>query len=254
MNKPDCKTIQSELDELMLSEDCSASALSHLTECYECREFRDKQTKLREIVGSLGTVAAPADFDFRLRSRLARENSTTSFLNRSVWSLGQKSVAATLALVILFGAVMLVRYFSNTLPQPTPELATENNKPSTSQPAKETPDQLKPKQTEPIDTIAVTPKTQPPSNVSPKGVRPGSKESRKQFATVDFASTRAPVIRPEEVPTTDTVFPVDTTQQSFKVSLFDGRGNPRTISVPTVSFGSQRVLPVSNQVSPKGIW
>src|SRR3954471_18786001 len=117
MTKANCKTIQRELDELMLGEDCSGAALLHWSECNDCREFGEKQTRLREIVGSLGTVAAPADFDFRLRSRLANENATTSFqLHRSIWSFGPRSIAATLTLAFLFGAVMLVRYFSSNAP------------------------------------------------------------------------------------------------------------------------------------------
>ena len=248
MTKLNCKTIQRELDDLMLNEECSVSTLTHLSDCNECREFRDKQRRLREIVGSLRTVAAPADFDFHLRSRLANENSTTGFqVNRSAWSFAQRSVAATLALVILFGALMLVRYVSTKAPVPPSfQVAADNNKPSAPQPAPVAPERLKSEQPKSVDETAAIPKT-------PRHVRT-ARESRKQLTTVDSASTGATVIGPDEVTTNETVFPIDTTLQSFKVSLFDGRGNPRTISVPTVSFGSQRVLPVSNQLAPKGIW
>ena len=210
------------------------------------------QTRLREIVGSLGTVAVPADFDFRLRSRLASENSSTGFqLNRSIWSFAQRSIAATLALALLFGALMFVRYFSTRGPAspPAQQIAAGPAKievPSTAQPAPETPQQLQPKQPKPVVETAVIPK-------ATKNVRT-PRESRKGLATLDSANTQATVIGNQEVHGSEAVFPVDTTPQAFKVSLFDGRGNPRTISVPTVSFGSQRVLPVSNQLSPKGIW
>jgi len=249
MTKSKCKTIREELDELMLSEEYGAEALAHLSECRECREFREKQNRLREIVGSLGTVAAPADFDFRLRSRLASENSTTVYQwNRSIWSFGQRGVAATLALVLLFGAVMLVRYFSSKTPAPQPplQMATGNENPSTPQQAPETAEQPKPKQPKSVEEIATISKT-------PKHVRT-PRDSRTHLATVDSAGTGATVIGADEASASETVFPIDATQQSFKVSLFDGRGNPRTISVPTVSFGSQRVLPASNQLTPKGIW
>ncbi len=71
MRKNNCKLIRRELDELMLGEAWSSDATEHLRECASCREFHEQQTKLRQIVGSLGTVEAPADFDFRLRARLA---------------------------------------------------------------------------------------------------------------------------------------------------------------------------------------
>jgi len=67
MKERQCELIRRELDELMLNEDLSAAAAEHLRDCASCQEFRRQQTKLRQIVGSLGTVNAPADFDFRLR-------------------------------------------------------------------------------------------------------------------------------------------------------------------------------------------
>jgi len=73
------------------------------------------------------------------------------------------------------------------------------------------------------------------------------------MATNESASTQATVIRAPEI-LADTVIPVDASQQSLRVSLFDGRGNPRTISVPTVTFGSQRVVPQATSFAPKGVW
>jgi hypothetical protein len=49
------------------------------------------------------------------------------------------------------------------------------------------------------------------------------------------------------------VFQIDASLQSVTVSLDDGRGNERTISFPTVTFGSQRVLANGNQFAPKGV-
>src|SRR5690348_10953873 len=74
MSKNNCEVIRQELDELMLGQTMSAAAVEHLRECIACREFNEKQTRLREIVGGLGTVSAPPDFDFRLRARLANSN------------------------------------------------------------------------------------------------------------------------------------------------------------------------------------
>ena len=71
---------------------------------------------------------------------------------------------------------------------------------------------------------------------------------------VDFSSQRAEVINGFEAVGSTTVFPLDTSLQSFKVSLDDGRGNARTISVPTISFGSQRMLKNANSFAPKDVW
>ena len=73
MRETKCELVRRELDELMLEEEFSRATAEHLEACAGCREFQRQQTKLRQIVGGLGTVAAPPDFDFRLRARLANE-------------------------------------------------------------------------------------------------------------------------------------------------------------------------------------
>ena len=62
MRKNNCGVVRQELEELMLDEACSTSAAAHLRECVECREFHQQQTKLRQIVGSLGTVVGAGGF------------------------------------------------------------------------------------------------------------------------------------------------------------------------------------------------
>src|SRR5215510_2423926 len=92
----------------MLDDGYSAAAAEHLRECAACREFQEQQTKLRQIVGSLGTVSAPADFDFRLRARLANES------NASVYWLFLKRGFAFAALLLVFAiAAVLMRNVMN---------------------------------------------------------------------------------------------------------------------------------------------
>jgi hypothetical protein len=74
-------------------------------------------------------------------------------------------------------------------------------------------------------------------------------------ATIDSSSERAPRFNnTHPVADTTAMFPIEASSQSVKVSLDDGRGNARTISFPTVSFGSQRVPTIANQLAPKGAW
>jgi hypothetical protein len=84
--------------------------------------------------------------------------------------------------------------------------------------------------------------------------RPNVNRPGQRITSVDRASLRANVY-PVAQPTLDTatVFPIDTSLQSVKVSLDDGRGNARTISFPTVTFGSQRVPGTGNQIAPKEV-
>jgi hypothetical protein len=71
----------------------------------------------------------------------------------------------------------------------------------------------------------------------------GDRGSRRRLETQDLGSTGAKVLRANATDATGSSgFPIGTSQQSLKVSLDDGRGTSRTISLPSVSFGSQRVL------------
>src|SRR5215510_9235465 len=105
-----CEVIRQELDELMLGETSSAAVIEHLRGCAACREFNEKQTRLRQIVGSLGTVSAPPDFDFRLRARLASDASGAAF---HFWPLARKGLAFAVVLLLFVMGALLVRSVFN---------------------------------------------------------------------------------------------------------------------------------------------
>jgi len=251
MRKNICEVMRRELDELMLDETCSTAALGHLRECGSCREFHEKQTKLRQIVGSLGTVAAPADFDFRLRARLANESSSASFSLVS-WPVLRRGFAAVAVLVVFATGAYLVQ---NALNQPP--AVTEMAKQTPAPVVNETP---KPPQDSVTPSAAEKPK---PENVA---VVPNKRQHRtersefvairnKPLATKDSASIGATVIGNTEPVGTSTAFPIDASSvQFFKFSVDDGRGNAKTISVPTISFGSQRLMQHANPYAPKRVW
>ena len=53
------------------------------------------------MVGSLGTVAAPADFDFRLRARLANDSSSAVFhLKAASWRFARRGLAVAAVLIV----------------------------------------------------------------------------------------------------------------------------------------------------------
>jgi hypothetical protein len=242
MRKTNCKQIRRELDELMLGEAWSAAATAHLRECAECREFHVQQTKLRKIVGSLGTVEAPADFDFRLRARLANDPSRAPIY----WRLVRGGmVAAAMAVVVLMG-VVVVRDAMRQGENPG-EVA---RKPEVHQPTK--PDQAPPVVPEEKKTDDVVAGANP---VTIRKVRPAQIDYRKKtLSSIAISSTGASVLNGTKPAGMSTAFPIDSSVQSFTVSLEDGRGNAKTISVPTVSFGSQRIVQSGNQFAPKRDW
>src|SRR5258705_1455800 len=106
MRKTNCDEIRRELDEAKFNDACCASVILHLQQCGECQEFHQSRTKLRLLMGSLEPVGAPADFDFRLRARLANEKAGSSYhLALSDWS-HRLPATAVVALIFLFGAVV----------------------------------------------------------------------------------------------------------------------------------------------------
>ena len=77
----------------------------------------------------------------------------------------------------------------------------------------------------------------------------------------DLSSLPAAVLKREESVAsagTSPIFPIDASYQSLKVSLDDRTGASRTIWLPGVSFGSQRVLASGKSsmmtTSAKGVW
>ena len=138
MRKNTCELIRRELDELNLDETRSTAAIEHLRECSACREFHEKQTKLRQIVGSLGTVEAPADFDFRLRARLTNESSSAaSSFNFVAWPVLLRGFAAAALLLVFATGAFLIRSALNG-----PSGGTETAKQSAAPPVHESPRQV----------------------------------------------------------------------------------------------------------------
>jgi hypothetical protein len=245
MRKNNCKLIRRELDELRLGEAWSSSATEHLRGCAPCHEFHEQQTKLRQIVGSLGTVEAPADFDFRLRARLANQGNSASTI---YWAFARRGLAVAAMVIVFATGVVVVR---NVLNQPA-RVDDVAQQPVVHQPVKpnEAPPVVKEESTPGLAVAAV-------GDNAPvvKKNRPPQIESRKRsVSTIDFSSKRAEVINGAQPVGVSGAFPIDASLQSIKVSLDDGRGNAKTISVPTISFGSQRIVQSGNQFAPKRDW
>ena len=242
MGTMNCQNVRRAIEAADRGDLLSVAAAEHIRGCAVCEKLNDEHLKLRDMVANLGTVKAPEDFDFRLRARLARESAgTRPGLNR--FAFGFRSIAFA-SLMVVFAGAMLVMNFRSPKPIPTtPE-----------QPAN--------------PPVAAASPFQPPTG-SPAGVmtpvavatdrssRRSENSKRGRIGSRDMASTRAPVVRTSDLTAQATDFPIDASPKAVKVSMDDGRGSSRTISVPTVSFGSQRVLSQSNSplvASARGAW
>jgi hypothetical protein len=230
--------------------------------CASCRLFGEERLALRRLVGGLEKVSAPADFEFRMRARMAAEASRNapraSWFNFSPAALSWP-LAACFAL-----AVSATLYFQQ---QPQPNAATV----------------IANEQTRPI-VVAETPAPQATLGVETASsatdtnveTPPGADETSQKNSlaarrralpvrvaggrtTVDAAQIRAgleetssaslpgaPVMHTANNPATGerVLIPVQVSAQErpLKVLLRETGGEARTISVESVSFGSRDVI------------
>lgn len=247
MRDKQCEVIRRELEEAALNEQFSGKAAEHMQKCSGCREFQRQQMKLRQIVGSLGTVDAPADFDFRLRARLAADSDRASV---RFWSFAVRGLA-TVAVLVVFGVGAVMVWQRSQEVEPTVANAPQQETQQPQQP-ETTRREEEVQAGRHSETRVVANNTTSRRNL----FRPVVKKQRQPIATRDISSVRASVthLAQPALATTATVFPIEASLQAVKVSLDDGRGNARTISIPTVSFGSQRVPATANQLAQTGVW
>jgi hypothetical protein len=249
MKRIDCSNVRREIEAAASGEILAAPAREHVRACGRCATFGKEQQQLKEMVGSLGGVEAPADFDFKLRARLAASRSARreSFSGNG---FGMRSIAFA-TLLLLFGFVALVMNMRSRTTEVGPVAQTPASRTS-DQPLEinknqqgETAGSSSDVAVVPVKDVALT-DVQESRRATNLSRHAGS--SAPQFVArngrikaTDLSTTAAPVLRPE-TEFGSAVFPLGTSYQSLKVSVDDGRGNSRTVSLPTVSFGSSRVL------------
>jgi hypothetical protein len=242
-----CKTIRTQLEETSLGDSYSQPVRAHLLQCDACRQFEKEQKSLRELVGSLGTVQAPADFDFKLRARMANASPARNGGVRFLLS----PVVASVVIVLFVGVIASIGYINK---RPPTDIGAQNN-------PGPRPVQIQSPARNPEHSVAVLPTESKGEGTRGEGIKSkrisgvgslASYKPKRQMAVTDSSSTVAPTYGTTTRPSASRVFPIDASLNSVKVSLDDGQGNARTISLPGISFGSQRV--VGNQFSQKGVW
>ena len=235
-----CREVRREIDQTELRQSLGANGEAHLATCAACQTFRDERLRLRELVGGLQPVTAPADFEMRLRARIARERDLPKqpLIFRLVMSTPAIVVAAVL--VIAVGAFVffsqrshrqapsLVDNNQQTVQTPQPVVAQEQSPAPTVSPINE--NRELPKQTQVI--VKNSPKSTPPVQV----LLPASDSAVKSAQIVRTMD------RNGEVSLTAPLKPM-------VVTVYDEHGNTRKIQLPAISFGSQRLPNNRAQVS-----
>jgi hypothetical protein len=274
-----CQVVRTKIEEAELDQYPGEEAAAHLSACEPCSEFQRERVALRQLVGSLGMVNAPADFDFRLRARLAaskesRRRGLFRFLHAP--SAPAIALAASFALLVAAGVIFKQVQFnghgSGAREQLAAAPAPSSNAPASQAIMREPTavaanmDETKSatvamKHAESGPTI-LTAEMKPRSR-SNRMMKPGEERVAPTAAStvsvgpggnssLEFSSRPAPVISlvAVQVPAAD---------QPMKVSLEDGRGTTRTVSLQPVTFGSQELIERNGAArvlasSPKGVW
>ena len=263
MNSKDCRATRREIDRSEVNQRLSDQALAHVAVCLPCREFHAERSRLRELVGSLEPVAAPADFDARLRARIFAEQQTASrvsFFSR--FAVSTPAVIAAALVVILTGAVV---WFAQRNRGQAPTIAVGNSVPADrtntrpdvgpSLPGNETTSPVGTATTSTVNTKGVNePFVNRSGSTSPRDTNrtqpllaKGKTQSR-DLAVEPAITIKQTVDEPGEVS-------FSAPDKPLVVSVQDNHGATRKISLPAVSFGSQRLVDNRMPVSSQGrIW
>ena len=266
MTTKDCKTIRQRIDESSPVDQLGGIIGEHLRGCAECRSFEAEHRALQGLMAGLGTVTAPADFDFRLRARIARETSTArnggglaTFLR-----LPHPIAVAALVLLLAVGGIAIRNWLSSRrAPISTAENRTTPAKPDNAADKSQT---LSPNGSDKLPNTATavnTVATRENKESQPRSIAVRKNNNLRNSypaprngggtATRDMALGSAPVV----MSTNGSVVRVPLDDQALRILIDDGRGVPHTVSLPIVSFGSQRLMShsfVPATSSSKGVW
>jgi hypothetical protein len=238
MKAKECRGVRREIDSSELGQRFSDQVENHLRACPACAQFQVERGQLRELVGSLRPVAAPADFDMRLRARIARERDRSArqpFIFRFALTTPGIAVAAILVIMVALGVWINQRNRpsapSSTAGNPKEAAPTSPNagtNATNGQQNQQTNDRV----------VAVKPINQKRLNVpQPRGPRfvpsadPGSQVS--EFNTRAAEAIRQRADRDGEVS-------LPAPSKPMVVTVQDANGATRKILLPPISFGSQR--------------
>jgi len=268
MKTMDCRNVRREINSLELNEELTNDASAHLMNCASCRGVSEQSASLRTLVASLGNVNAPENFDMRLRARLARERQPASgWMNFWRQANGVPAYALAFALIILVGVVVFLvprgsEQVAGTLPPGASATGTTSEKATNGTTASKGSELTNPSPNVGEKPPAPLQADAQPIQVSSPGPRPrrgGSELAGNQQARLgsrEYSAMPAVIVNNSD---TSPVVSLSAPMQPVVVSMRDDRGGKRTISVPPVSFGSQKLIqsayqPVSLASNGKGAW
>lgn len=255
MRSMNCETFRAEIDVSDRRSRPSAGAAAHLARCAMCDIFYRERMTLRGLVGELEMVLAPADFEFRLRARMASEKDRQGGRGGTRWGFapGALTIALPACCALIIGLAVSQNY---RRPQLTDNIA-------------------KP----PTETVAVVslPNVNPVNHESTAGSASSMETIRSQTARPSIsrrinpsgrrlqATARTPSLRVARVASAGVNEVVDSTSlsvrgagviearplvgvpmstapQTVMVAVRDARGVDQIVTIAPVSFGAQQLV------------
>jgi hypothetical protein len=267
-----CKLYRVELEEASPGAEVGVGARAHLRDCAACRKFYEERRALKNLLAGLGTVSAPADFEFRLRARMAAEQASASrrlFFARR-FAPGALSIALAACFALTVAVALRFRLFQPTAnapmqsaaspqqvnlpPAPAPStirraLSAGEDSGRTKQALAATSDAPAKRDLRRVVARRVTllrapkdgTKMAQPSETSGElnagfaaatVLRAGSTESSSDASSKD-------VLKPEG---TAFAVSVNTSAEPLRLVLRDEQGTARVVAVKSVSFGGQELV------------
>lgn len=130
-----CQDIRAAIDTMSKRAPMSHEVKSHTGACTDCSRYADQTTALLSLLSAQPRVEAPADFDFRLRARIARAQAEPRGVMATIEALWSKSFSwgqaasavATLALAVTLTTLYVDR--TEEIVAPAQDVATMNAAP-----------------------------------------------------------------------------------------------------------------------------
>lgn len=279
----DCNAFRQESEALETGKCPGATMQSHLDSCAPCRTFYAERLALRQLVGSLPTVVAPPDFDFRLRARIkAAKSKGSGAFSPARFAPGLKAITLAAAFVLLLTAAVVFKQFQSGLKTIAPS-TSENSTARVADAQPQKSDNKSQPATLPAEDASALHKSREMvskindtfpmrSNIdSPaqsRGARPQlqSRATRPAVGSSDFMfGGTAPVITPVHPPATASAIDKESaallqvSTQPVRVLLHDRQGAMRAVFLGPVIFGSQDIFErtaLRNQPASdvEGVW
>lgn len=263
-----CKAYREEIEEVELDGALGGGAQAHVGACQACADFYHGRAALRRMIGEIGRVSAPADFEFRLRGRMRYGHTAPhgGFISRLMTPAAATAFAACLALAV----TALVYLRQPAEPQQVSsatQAVGESGRPAHTPPAVTNGDaEVAGVVGADGDTGKVLVRNEGVSRKRSSGFSNRAGRDDRAQRRSDSSLRIAPVInapnaRREEVALVDQPVSVklSPSKHPMRVVLRDESGAERVLSMRAVSFGSQELGrmnfgPRASAVAKEGVW